>query len=320
MIVNKHFEQFNNAQHFEVHVTIFPTNDVDPFIKICNSFVDYASKFKKYKGIDLDNSNVVSCKPIIIVLPEGNYTQQPMCSTYIYGNLVQAVKYGELFSDFVLESHSEYKVSRNKVEARLRNVDDTINLDPKKEEFEGKYWEFHIKISFDINSSISKSINYKENNQGTSDEKELFEKHIQLFRSELMKKFPNCRLSKSALSNYDKIQTNICTRIVTLRIYSGTKTNALNNLNTLIEFLNSVNSKYSFEMRGDIEKELSVYDSNVKHDLGWISMIDINKNVVSKENFTKSYNSSYKKMLFSLAALLTIMCLVYYLNGDCKLL
>lgn len=326
MLAIKEFDQFNNPQHFEVHVTIFPTDDIEPFIKICNSFVEHSSKFKSYKGVYFKNANVVSCKPIIIVLPDGKYKQQPMCSTYIYGNLIQAVKYGEIFSDYVVECHPEYKVSRNKVEARLRNVDNSINLDPTKEEFEGKYWEFHAKLSFDTKSIQNKYEMNKNKDIVNLDIKSLnanyFEKHVQVFREELMKNFPNCRLSKSALSNYDKSHTDNCTRIVTLRIYSGTKLNALNNLNLLIEFLKSVSVKYDFEMRGDIEKELSVYDSNVKHDLGWISMIDVNNSSSYSDNNKSAFDikkvvrkKEFPNRITLFLGLLIFLIMLYLINS-----
>lgn len=318
MLASNDFDQFNNPQHFEIHVTIYPTNDTEPFMQICNSFADHAKAFKDYKGTSFENAQVISCKPIIIVLPDGKYLQQPMCSTYIYGTLLQAVKYGEVFSDYVVKCHPEYKVSRNKVEARLRNVDDKITLDPSQPQFEGKYWEFHTKLSFDL-KSIQSKISLTNKTLSQTEETKYFDDHIQSFREELMKNFPNCRLSKSALSNYDKTHSDNCTRIVTLRIYSGNKANATHNLDLLNQFLSSVSSKFDFEMRGDIEKELSVYDSNVKHDIGWISMIDVktstddvSKTMTSEKITTKKGQSGNT---FQFAALfLAIITIIYILT------
>lgn len=58
-------DQFKNKQDFEVHVTISPTTDTEPFINICDTFTDYANK------LNIPDAEVISCKPIIIILPEG---------------------------------------------------------------------------------------------------------------------------------------------------------------------------------------------------------------------------------------------------------
>lgn len=318
--MSEQFKQFNNPQHFEVHVTIYPTKEIELFKSLCNDFTEYANTFKEFNNVSFENANCISCKPIIIVLPQGNFSQQPMCSTYIWGTLIQAVKYGELFSEYIVKN-SDYKVSRNKVEARLRNVDDSINLDPKQEFFEGKYWEFHTKLRFtsktnnsDSNSDLNLNSKIEKDNSLIDQENMIIlDKNIDSFRKTLMSNFPNCRLSKSALSNFDKLNTDSSTRIVTLRIYSGTKKNALENLESLIKFLNDVKSDYQFELRDDIEKELSVYDSNVKHDLGWISMIDADNKSQSKLLDNKNM---FQKFLFlfilSIFVLLSLLKLWKY--------
>ena len=34
------FKQFNNPQHFEVHVTIYPTKEIELFKSLCNDFTE----------------------------------------------------------------------------------------------------------------------------------------------------------------------------------------------------------------------------------------------------------------------------------------
>lgn len=238
-------EQFNEKQEFEVHVTIKSTDNTDPFIKICNNFASYAN------SLDNSNSHVFSCKPIIIELPVGTYQQQPMCSMFVRSTLKEAIKYGELFARYCQEEHNEYIVCRNKVEARFRNVkDNTINLDLMNNK--EIYWEFHVKILFEINDLAI----------------------INDFRENLEKMFPSSRLSKSALSHIEKRQSNETSRVITLRLYTGDKNNAQKELDNLVQYLNKsdIQSKYSFKVRNHIEEELSVYDTNVFHDAGWIHM------------------------------------------------
>ena len=243
-------EQFNEKQEFEVHVTIKSTDNIDPFIEICNNFVSYANNANNANNLDNSNSHVFSCKPIIIELPVGVYQQQPMCSMFVRSTLKEAIKYGELFAKYCQEAHNKYIVCRNKVEARFRNVkNNTINLDliNNKE----IYWEFHIKILFEINDLI-----------------------INDFRENLEKIFPSARLSRSALSHIEKRQSGETSRVITLRLYTGDKNNAQKELDNLVQYLNKpdVQSKYSFKIRNHIEEELSVYDTNVFHDAGWIHM------------------------------------------------
>ena len=39
-----------------------------------------------------------------------------------------------------------------------------------------------------------------------------------------------------------------------------------------MEFLKNLQKEYKFIVKDNYEKELSVYDTNVSHDMGWIHM------------------------------------------------
>ena len=137
-------------QPYEVHVTIKSIEDTKPFVDLCESWTDDSTQIDTTR-YGLENSQVQSCKAIIILLPEGVHTQQPMCSMFINGNLDQAIKWGELFGEYCNKAHG-YTMIRNKVEARFRNVPDatpTVRGQPIYEN-EAIYWEFHMKLKFNV--------------------------------------------------------------------------------------------------------------------------------------------------------------------------
>ena len=286
------FNQFNKKQHFEVHVTIMPTDNIVAFQNLCYSFAEFyqieTNIPKIIDNVSMNQSEVILCKPIIIVLPQGVYKQQPMCSLYVFSTLHQAVKYGELFANYIEQKVLDFKAKRNKVEARLRNIiPNSINLNSNLPQYEGKYWEFHIKLTFDLKS----------------------DEIVNTFRTQLMKDFPSTRLSKSAMSNFDVENPLKSTRIVTLRIYNGTKEDALVKLKSLEIYLNSLSLKFNYSIRGDIEKELSVYDSNVSHDVGWIDMKD---KIVIKQ--TSKYFLVKNIILLTTIMMIILSMCKYYIN------
>jgi hypothetical protein len=222
-------------QAFEIHVTIDKTDNLKKFEDVCTSFTNYV----KIQKLEFQDSQVMSCKPIIIELPCGVYMQQPMCSLFVYSTEFQAIKYGKLFANYC-QMH-DFKCLRNKVEARLNNtIDFDVDLDLLN--YNKIYWEFHVKLLFDSNENIKE-----------------FEKQLEI-------NYPEVRLSKSTLSKYKNLD-KIC-RIVTLRLYNGNKQNALGKLEKLLIFLNS--QKTIFEVSKKIEKELCVFDSNLACDAGWM--------------------------------------------------
>jgi hypothetical protein len=234
-------DQFEERQEFEVHVTIKPTDNTTIFTNICDKFTEYAN------NLGISDAYVYSCKPIIIVLPTGVFKQQPMCSMFVSATLQNAIKFGEIFADFVKQNHKEYEFARNKVEARFRNVKGNLNLDIYKNN--SLYWEFHFKLLLN------------------RDEEKIGE-----FRKKLEKNFPNTRLSRSAMSKHETQGNPKTSRIVTLRIYSGDKINAKYQYDRVEAFLlkNEFKKKFCLELLHGTEMELSVYDTNVNHDAGWI--------------------------------------------------
>ena len=72
----------DEVRPYEVHVTINSIDDPAPFSKLCDEFTDWAAA-----NVDPKHGEVVSCKPIFIVLPEGVHKQQPMCSMFVHSNL-----------------------------------------------------------------------------------------------------------------------------------------------------------------------------------------------------------------------------------------
>jgi hypothetical protein len=116
-------EQFKIRQLFEVHVTIKPTENTKPFVEICEKFTDYAN------SLCIPDSYVYSCKPIIIILHAGVFKQQPMCYMFVSSTLKDAVKFGQIFADYLHKNFSEYKFASNKVQARFKNVKTNLNLD-----------------------------------------------------------------------------------------------------------------------------------------------------------------------------------------------
>ena len=72
----------DEVRPYEVHVTINSIDDPAPFSKLCDELTDWAKV-----NVDPKHGEVVSCKPIFIVLPEGVHKQQPMCSMFVHSNL-----------------------------------------------------------------------------------------------------------------------------------------------------------------------------------------------------------------------------------------
>ena len=71
-------------------MTINSIEDTAPFCQLCDEWTDYASATNSNIDFDqygLQDSTVHSCKPIIILLPEGVHKQQPMCSMFVQGTL-----------------------------------------------------------------------------------------------------------------------------------------------------------------------------------------------------------------------------------------
>jgi hypothetical protein len=255
-------DQFNQRQEFEVHVTVKPTENLQPFINICSQFTQYAN------GLGIPDTHVYSCKPIIIVLPEGTFKQQPMCSMFVSSTLQNAIRFGEIFAQYTTDNHKDYEFARNKVEARFRNVQGNLNLDIYKNN--SFYWEFHFKLLLD------------------RDEEKIAE-----FRTNLQKKFPFTRLSRSALSKHE-VNGNVKTsRIVTLRLYSGDKLSAKQHFDSVEAYLlqSDLNNKYGLILKPGTELELSVYDTNVFHDTGWID-------TTNQKDKTKAYPKRYSLVSF----------------------
>jgi hypothetical protein len=253
-------------QPFEVHVTVAEIEDVAPFCRLCEEWTAYAAENVNLTEYGLEASKVVSCKPIIIMLPEGVHRQQPMCSMFVISTLDQAVRWGELFGDFCHRQHA-LRMVRNKVEARFRNVPDGIPVVRGRAIHENSaiYWEFHVKLAFTQNESR----NGERSTQGSHVD---LEACIAAFRCLLQASLPCTRLSRSALSSRGHAGWGTTTRIATLRLYEGSKRDAQIHFNRLLDFLAAHSSYFGFSVRGSPEQELSVYDSNVSHDLGWIHM------------------------------------------------
>lgn len=242
----------------EVHVTIAEIDDVSPFCKLCEEWTEWSVGDGNidYDLFGLSDSRVCSCKPVIIVLPEGIHKQQPMCSMFVVGTVDQAIKWGELFGKYCLDRHS-FTMIRNKVEARFHNVPDGVPMVRGQAIHESSsiYWEFHIKLWFQLGS-----------------EREGAEKRIEEFRLKLQHAFQFARLSRSALSSAESKHQGLTSRIVTLRLYEGSKRDARCHLDHLLDYLGEQAEAYNYSAKGTPEQELCVYDSNVSHDLGWIHM------------------------------------------------
>ena len=129
---------------YEVHVTINSIDEPAPFQKLCDEFTGWAAA-----NVDPKHGEVVSCKPIFIVLPSGVHKQQPMCSMFVHSNLDQAVRFGEIFGKYVSERQN-YEIKRNKVEARWHSIEDGYpvvkGVPIGTQGGTHIYWEFHIKL------------------------------------------------------------------------------------------------------------------------------------------------------------------------------
>lgn len=122
-------------------------------MRLCEEFTEWANNNVDKKMHGLEDSKVMSCKPIIIVMPTGRYKQQPMCSMFVNAQLDQAVRWGELFGKYCTDKQG-YAIKRNKVEARFDNIAEgtpTIKGMPI-ETSSAFYWEFHIKLIFDCSN------------------------------------------------------------------------------------------------------------------------------------------------------------------------
>jgi hypothetical protein len=110
------------------------------------------------------------------------------------------------------------------------------------------------------------------------------------------------RLSKSAMSKYEVTNNIKTSRIVTLRLYSGDKENAKKEFNRVDSYLSNSNNKEKFglEIVPGTEMELSVYDSNVFHDEGWIPTEK------SQENSKNHFYSQIIKVFFFISVIVLI--------------
>jgi len=187
---------------------------------------------------------------------------------FVMATLDQSIKMGEVFGKYC-QSQQNYGIKRNKVEARWHSIKDgypVVKGVPIGTQSH-IYWEFHLKLVIE-----------KTEEQETQD-------RIERLRQAVHKSFPCSRLSKSAMSSVDARFPNKTSRIVTLRLYDGDKSYAENELNKLMDFLKKSQEEYMFEIKKNPERELSVYDSNVSHDLGWIHMgeNDLDKTKLSRQ-------------------------------------
>lgn len=217
---------------FEIHVTVAKTSGefIEKFKSLCLNFVSHV----KQNNLEFPNSKLFSCKPIVIELKSSCenqilHPQQPMCSMFVRSTEYQAVKYGKIFGKWC-KAHG-FTPIRNKVEARLDEINFDINLN--EIQCPGVYFEFHQKIIID-------------------------EKSIEILLPQLEKHFPDGRLSRSSLTNNNH-------RIITLRILSGKKSEALARLQDLLNFLAD-----KTKLTEKLERELSIFDSDVWLDNGWI--------------------------------------------------
>ena len=122
---------------YEVHITINPIEEpeIERFVAFCNS---------------------ISAKPILIELPEGQTTQQPMIS-----KVFRSIREGELEDRIkLLKSQFEnnsYNIVRTKVEVPLNFINRGRKEFP---DYHGQYFEWHGKVEFEDVEELQKSIQY----------------------------------------------------------------------------------------------------------------------------------------------------------------
>ena len=144
--------------------------------------------------------------------------RQPMCSMFVMGGRAQAVEWGWAFARHLRARG--HVVQRNKVEARFANVTD--GLPARMGRSREVYWEFHAKITVGPAAE-----------HGTPPSVE----RIASFRQRLRAHDARTTVSRSLLSAFDAANTGQTSRIVTLRLYEGTKATARLQLQAFVQFL-----------------------------------------------------------------------------------
>ncbi len=224
---------------YEIHVTIQETADPESFKEFCQQYSP-----RKLK--------VISCKAILIELPVGTHKQQPMCSIYFAGTFAEAREICEDFSS-QCKLQLNQNTTRHKIEMRFLKVQEglpvvnqvSINSPLNK----SIYWEFHIKLFFDQSNSLE---------------------DIQNFRNVLVKRFgAYVNLSRSVGSTRVRNSQFSKSRIVTVRIRNGTKQSAKETLGCVQDFLLHFQNEFDYIV-DSTESELSIYDTNISLDSGWV--------------------------------------------------
>ncbi len=122
---------------YEVHITINPIeeSEIERFVSFCNS---------------------IAAKPILIELPKGQTSQQPMISKVFKSLQEGALEHqiNLLKSEF---ANNSYDIVRTKVEVPL----DFINRGRREfPDYYGQYFEWHGKVEFEEIEQLKKSIQY----------------------------------------------------------------------------------------------------------------------------------------------------------------
>ena len=169
---------------------------------------------------------VIQAKPIVIQLPKGQFQQQPMISKVIQ---VPTEKVLIEKVEFLQKQfiHNRFEIKRTKIEIPIWEKPKTISFFKNQS---CQYYEWHGKIKIENEELIQNIINKYDG-----------------------------RLSRNSLKK------DIHSKFITLRDYSNSEINIVNNINKLKAELLKNELILSKE-----ELEFCIFDSNEKLDKGWI--------------------------------------------------
>jgi hypothetical protein len=112
---------------YESHITVDSAGqqDMDRFKEVCSK---------------------INVKPILIILPVGQYPSQLMTAKFHRGEYDEVVK--EVYNIGSVLSGEGFKVTRHKLEAMvMENSHIPLTDEQAKKDFPGTYFEFHIKVT-----------------------------------------------------------------------------------------------------------------------------------------------------------------------------
>lgn len=207
-------------------------------------FMEYSGELETHLTVFLEETRnieqlqelarVYNLKCLHIILERGETISQPMLTWRAQGELTSQIEKARHLKDII--SAAGFPVVRIKIEAAPQNKDVPQSKNELRKQFDGRYFESHIRILLDS----------RENNRALN---EIAERH-------------SAHLSRNALK---ESQNGFEERFVTQRNW---RVGYSESNQKLIRLLNEI--KDSGYKVIDVEEKFVVFDSNLEIDRGWI--------------------------------------------------